>query len=356
MDPKTGEITWYEWLLKNSWFDQHITATYDENGNFKDALITSWIEDEQKEIIDRETPVINEKYWYSLVHWILHWTIADFDSPHAWVNDTKLYTYYLYALITTLQIQCLIVSKELESSSLIDRLKNTQVNWKEALDSLKDRNIKCYQRLLIYESILKTTLGVQYNEKQFNIIVSKFPTTNNLTDDQINTIRVKILDPIFYGVFKNVFTGPYSVVICNETQQNCRNETLDKFPYPESDQKNPIRSQPDCLVPTILFNQISYNKAQAFAYLKQTISSLDWVFEKVTGVKAFWTIKAGAEAEKLANTLAGAMSEINKKLKAAYNFGAGAIQSASNAGELIKPVLILGGVALGLTLINRLID
>lgn len=340
MDPKTGELSWFEWIIAN-------TSINSLQYGWLDVLET-----EQKEIIDRETATINEKYWYSLLRWILQFSIPSFDEPNYWVAETKLYPFYLYALLITLQDICRTTSNELTSSELIEKIKNTTTKWQEEIDEIEQKNYQCFQRLLIYESILKTTLGLSYSEKDFNIIVKQFPKTIDLTDEQIQTLKNKILDPLFYGLFKQDFKGPFSVIICDQNLKSCINDTIKQFPYPEINEGYAI---PDILTPVKLFNSISYQKGQGFALLKHAIGTLDWMFEKLTGVKAFWTHKAGKEAENLANTLAGAVSEINKKLKDAYSFGAGVISSASQAGELITPVLILGGLALGLSLVNRVL-
>src|SRR5574338_1554095 len=118
-----------------------------------------------QKIVILKNSEINEKYFYALYRHILDLLVPDFDEPNQWLLNTKLYVYYLYSLIIILQNQCIINEKNLNSTDLIQKLKNTSDSWKDAWTFALKINSDCYERFLIYEMILKSIFNIPYDEK-----------------------------------------------------------------------------------------------------------------------------------------------------------------------------------------------
>lgn len=308
-------------------------------------------------LIIRETYEINEKYIYLMYRYFLDLVTPDFDESSYWLASTKLYPYFLYSLIISLQNQCRIIQRDLTSNELLEKLKNTNIHQKEAYNDLVKQNEECYKRFLVYESILKSIFNIDPFEKNINTIAINFKSSLDMSDDQIDSIRRFIVNPIFYGFYEKIFKGPFKTIECNENQENCISGIIDIFPYPQMPEQPgfPRKFLPDCLVPILIFNQVARKKGLSIDFLKGSVGIFDWFLTKMTGVNAYHGIGVGETVDKMKNTAAGVVNEIKQQVRNIYNYGAGAYNSASQIGELATPILVLGGLALGLSLVNRVL-
>lgn len=311
-----------------------------------------------KDYITKDGALIDLPTLKYLQLYLLDLTIADDDTD--WVLNTKLYCYFIYSMIKACQAQCLEFFKVLGSDKYLNYIKETIPNWTIQDEAfILDRATKTYVRFLIYESIFKSLFDIPLEEENLDKINARLPYSVNLTDQQITILREQITEPVFYGVFKPVF-DKQKYIVSNCSSGTCKIEST-YFPYPldEEFKKPPVYTLSDGLRIAAIYNDIAHQKRIAYSLIYSWAGLFDRMLGKLTGVDKGYIIKLGENTEKLGKTVAGAASNAYKAISTITSGAAGYIysgyQAAGGFAEFAKPVLILGGLALGLSLVNRVL-
>lgn len=279
------------------------------------------------------------------------------DDDQSLSYNTKFYPFLLYIVIKNCQNQCFILLEELYKDSLLNWLKNTKVDYQEELEWVKNQTFECYVRFIIYESIFKTTFNIPVEELNLNTISKQIPIFSELNENQITTLKEKITDPIFYGIFKDIFNGDFKVLNCASSETNsCKIESA-KFLYPLSEETNkpPLTSLPDCLKIASLHNIVIPSKQIAANLISATYSGIDAIMYGLTGVQKGYTLKLEEWTEKTTKNLAQIPSDLNKELQKLKRSLSKSLSSLnpSNVFEEVKPIIIMGSVGLGLFIATK---
>lgn len=327
-----------------------------------EAAIVTWKKDLQKakeqEIIKADTAQINIQWIYDVYILGLKYSMPSPETGE-WQAGTNLFLVYLYTILTISQGTLTKVYNKLNSNEYIQNLKKTTILTEKEITDIKTNIVACNTRLRIYETILKQLFKIPYKETNLNIIGKYFPTFEYLTESQINDIKYKIVDPLFFGKFSNIYgNGPLLAIGCsiaeNGDRTNCKLYSVSNFPFPSMDENN--KSVPDCIRPFFIYNEVAYNvknSVEIFNNIKwyhRFVASLtntplpqylaegawahgvkDWVDEKAKQLGE--TAEAAAQA---AQALAGNIYDASKS---ALNFFSG---NSSSSNSITSTVLKIG--------------
>lgn len=251
-----------------------------------EAAVVTWKKDLQKakeqEIIKNDTAQINVQWIYDVYILGLKYSMP---SPETgtWQANTNLFLVYLYTVLTISQGTLIKVYNKLNTNQYLQDLKKTTILTEKQINELKTDIVACNTRLRIYETILKQLFKIPYKETNLTNIGKYFPTFEYLTESQINTIKDKIVDPLFFGKFHNVYgNSPIVAVGCNVSENgdrtNCKLYSVSQFPFPSLDPNN--SSTPDCIKPFLIYNEVAYDVKKSI----DIFNNIKWYHRMVAGL------------------------------------------------------------------------
>lgn len=310
---------------------------------------------------DVEPSISNISNTYRLQLKLLEYSLSD-----AFL-DKKIYAYYLYSLIISQQELLIKLEKDITSNTYIKYYKGTSEEWEQIITEIAADVNDTLKRYLCYETFFKDIFGIDYSEKNLDIIREKILPFEYLSEKQANDLALYIINPLFKGWFdftaENINVLKCSKInILNSEKNICSSIIISKFPIPElakPDQKEYIDHNEapfDSIRPWVLANLIISKKTLSKDYLDSFSGAIDTTLEQFTGVKGNYTIKTGNAAEKLAGSAADWYDQMKKEfdtlrksLNEAYS------STTSNIGdffETLKIGAVIGGALLAFKLIS----
>lgn len=275
-----------------AWFESALVNAYQLQVQLKEA--------EDKKILSQKHLYldINVEWAYKVYLYLLSYSAMPIEnSKTEWQLNSKMFLYYLYAVIVGNQKYLLRLHQTIKTDKYLNYIRNTLIDWEKDVLALEKRTMECFIRFSIYEAELKKAFNIPLGETNLNEISKKFVPFEYITSAQIEIIEKKIVDPIFMGTYVNVFKSPILYLLCdlneNGDRTNCKIKNINYFPFPQLDINNKIGT-PDCKEPLYIFNAM---KLKQEIGLKQSILwlwDIDTIISYFTGINKGYKVAFGA--------------------------------------------------------------
>lgn len=279
------------------------------------------------------------------------------------ISDTfknkKVYGYYIYSLLSAQQNLLLALKKISEEDKFIEYYKNTIPDWESKVLDLRKDIDNTYIRYLCYETFFKNVYGIDFKEKNIDIIREKIIPFDKLSETQLNSLRLLVIDPLFNGFF-DVDLKDILVLACY-ADKLCEIKIVSDFPLPPlaevEKRKFPERRESiiDSIRPWLLYNSMVLTRELGRDLLNTWGGFIDSGISMFTGINQSYTIKAGKVGEDIKNTALDFMDDVKKGIKDLSSSLGRIPQNISSTSDALISTAKTIGIGVGALLVLKLL-